>query len=590
MENLQTNKIYTLADYRKDVVTTPKARTNGSEVTPEYIKTANRIAALTLDPAETKRNDLPNAIKEAFDYLPVVDESDTYLGSQLQAEPDMSQWEMLPDQGHDRSTVLEAGMKTLHGQPRWHSPAVMHNINPAPILDTVAASAVVNTYNPNMLWDFVSAGGQATERQVLRQMGRMIGWEEAQPEGAFTFGGKGCLINAIRTGLNRCVKNAASEGLPAGPKPVVISSVANHDCIATVCSLLGFGKKSWLKVPTLSDGSISLEHFRETVKEVMEAGIPIACIVASGGDTLNVAADSPVQMRKIMEEEAALAKLAYKPFLYFDTVVSWPWMTFKDYDWTSNPLEIKDSIAPKMKELGRRLGEAFTCDAIGADFHKTGLVAYQSSVFVIRNAAEYHSVYKDEVEELPRQPHGNNFIQHHTIEHSRSFAPVLSAWISLQNLGIGGLRSYLAHMTEIGSIFQEVLPQYDIEHVNPYGLGFAGVFWPKRKNGPKSYRELIKAEPEVVKSCNDFTFALFGELANPTDGEQSIVLRYLPQFDVSESGLPAATLVVYPMAVSTDIKQAYELAHLIGRKAQKMQTLKLVSNNLDYEAPKHVPK
>ena len=209
---------------------------------------------------------------------------------------------------------------------------------------------------------------------------------------------------------------------------------------------------------------------------------------------------------------------------------------------------------------------------------------------MIRNAAEYHSVYKDEIEELPRQPHGNNFIQHHTIEHSRSFAPVLSAWISLQNLGIGGLRSYLAHMTEIGSIFQEVLPQYDIEHVNPYGLGFAGVFWPKRKNGPKSYRELIKAEPEVVKSCNDFTFALFGELANPTDGEQSIVLRYLPQFDVSESGLPAATFVVYPMAVSTDIKQAYELAHLIGRKAQKMQTLKLVSNNLDYEAPKHVPK
>ena len=573
MENLQANTIDTLA-----------------ESTPEYIKAANRIADLTLDPAESKRNDLPNAIKEAFDYLPRVDESDTYLGSQLQAEPDMSKWEMLPDQGHDRSTVLEAGMRTLHGQPRWHSPAVMHNINPAPILDTVAASAVVNTYNPNMLWDFVSAGGQATERQVLRQMGRMIGWEEAQPEGAFTFGGKGCLINAIRTGLNRCVKNASSEGLPAGPKPVVISSAANHDCIATVCSLLGFGKKSWLKVPTLSDGSISLEHFRETVKEVMAAGIPIACIVASGGDTLNVAADSPVQMRKIMEEEAALAKLVYKPFLYFDTVVSWPWMTFKDYDWIINPLEIKDNIAPKMKELGRRLGEAFTCDAIGADFHKTGLVAYQSSVFVIRDAAEYHSVYKDEIEELPRQPHGNNFIQHHTIEHSRSFAPILSAWISLQNLGIGGLRSYLAHMTEIGSIFQEVLPQYNIEHVNPYGLGFAGVFWPKRKNGPKSYRELIKAKPEVVKSCNDFTFALFGELANPRDGEPSIVLRYLPQFDVSESGLPAATLVVYPMAVSTDIKQAYELAHLIGRKAQQMQTLKLVSNNLDYEAPKHVPK
>ncbi|MGB0848858.1 MAG: hypothetical protein ACPGSM_19145, partial [Thiolinea sp.] len=325
-----------------------------SERVPAYTKTAQHIAGLTLDPAESNRKALPEAIQQAFAALPAVSTDDTRLGEALQAEPDLSAWEALPEQGHDRAAVLAASMQTLQGQPRWHSPAVMHNINPAPLLDTVAASAIVNTYNPNLLWDYVSAGGQATERQILRQMGRLIGWEEEQPEGAFTFGGKGCLINAIRTGLNRCVPNVSSQGLPAGPKPVVISSAANHDCIATVCSLLGLGKDAWVKVPTLADGSI-----------VMAKGIPIACVIASGGDTLNVAADSPLAMRSIILEEAIQAKLSYSPFLYFDTVVSWPWLTFKNYDWAENPLEISEHIAGKLNELGRRLGEAETCDAIG---------------------------------------------------------------------------------------------------------------------------------------------------------------------------------------------------------------------------------
>ena len=559
------------------------------EHVPLYIKTAKRIAELTLSPCESNRDALPKAIMQAFDVLPTVKEHDAYLGAPLQADPDLSEWEILPDQGHERSKVLAAGVKTIHGQLRWHSPSVMNNINPTPLLDTVAASAIVNTYSPNMLWDFVSAGGQATERQVLRQIGRLVGWDEAQPEGAFTFGGKGCLINAIRTGLNRCVQNVASEGLPNGPKPVVIASLSNHDCIATVCSLLGLGEKAWLKIPTLTDGSISLKHYREVLRDVMTKGIPIACIIASGGDTLDVSADSPLQMRKIMEEEAEKVKLSYKPFLYFDTVVSWPWMTFKDYNWELNPLEIKDNIAYKLREVGRRLSEANACDAIGVDFHKIGLVAYQSSVFVIRNAAEFHSIYKDKQEKLPRQPHGNNFIQHHTLEHSRSFAPVLSAWISLQNLGINGLRSYLAHMTEIGSIFQEVLPQYNIEHVNPYGLGFAGVFWPKRKTGPESFAHLIEASPETIKKCNDHTFALFGELAYPTDNARSIILRYVPQFQLSKSGLPIGTLVVFPMGISTTIELAHELAHEIGRKAQKIQSMASPVNNLAYEAPNHVP-
>ena len=67
------------------------------------------------------------------------------------------------------------------------------------------------------------------------------------------------------------------------------------------------GRDAWLKIPTLPDGTISLEEYRNTLRDVMKRGVPIACVIASGGDTLNMAADSPAEMKKILEEEAGKA-------------------------------------------------------------------------------------------------------------------------------------------------------------------------------------------------------------------------------------------------------------------------------------------
>jgi hypothetical protein len=59
---------------------------------------------------------------------------------------------------------------------------------------------------------------------------------------------------------------------------------------------------------------------------------------------------------------------------------------------------------------------------------------------------------------------------------------------------------------------------------------------------------------------------------------------------MSKSGLPAATLVVYPMAIATTKELAFDLAHQIGRKAQEIQNCTMFPSNLNYDAPKHVPK
>lgn len=557
---------------------------------PQYMKLIGKIEGLMLDPAETRRKDLTGLISQAFDSLPKPEANNAYLGDTLNVEPDLSAWEHLPSKGGDRKKILAASLSVLHGQPRWFVPSVMHNVNPAPILDAVAASAVASVYNPNMLWDFVCAGVQTLERQLFRQMGTLAGWNEAQPDGVFTFGGKGCLTYAIRVGLNRSLPGVSSNGLGGSKSPVVITSTSNHYTIDTACSLVGIGTKGVVRIPTVNGGEIDLDAYKKTIDDLMREGTPIACIIASGGNTLDMTVDPAVEMRKIADETASRYNLAYRPFMYMDAVVGWPWLSFKNYDWKRNHLGIPEALHGKLQKLGIGLAQVSACDAFGCDYHKTGLAPYISSAFIVRNAAELHSIFKDSVVETQRESYGNNFVQHHTIEHTRSATPSLSAWIALQNLGTDGLRSYLARMTEVGTAFQERLPAYGMEHVNKNGLGFAGVFWPRPDNGPKNYAELINAPDPIVEECNKRTFAIFDELAVPDHGEKPVVLRYLPQYSLTKSGLPAATIVVFPMAVATSNADIDELVEQIGQTAQRLSRPNAPIRAFRFNPPKHVPK
>jgi len=557
---------------------------------PLYKKLVQGIEKMNLDPSEMRREELVDMISFGFNSLPSPSTDDAYLGAPLDKEPNLDSWEELPAQGKDRKVILTAGLSVLHGQPRWHAPSVMHNVNPAPLMDSVAAATVASAYNPNLLWDFVSAGVQTLERQVFRQLGKLAGWDVSQPDGVFTFGGKGCLTYAIRVGLNRCLPGVSSSGLAGKKAPVVVTSSANHYSIDTACALMGIGTQGVLRVPTLPEGDIDITAYEKIINETMKSGTPIACIISSGGNTLDMTVDPAKRMKEIAGEAAKRYGLAYRPFMYMDAVVGWPWMTFANYDWKRNHLGIPHLVASKLQKLGNLLGQTSVCDAFGCDFHKTGLAPYISSAFVIRRAEELHSIFKDEISETPRESYGNNFVQHHTIEHTRSAGPSLSAWVALQNVGIDGLRSYLSRLTEIGTAFQEKLPAHGLEHVNKCGLGFAGVFWPKPKNGPQTYAELINASDEIVNDCNKRIFAIYDELAAPENGEPPIVLRYLPQYSLTKSGLPAATLVVYPMALATSDKDIDYYVERIGNAAKRLSDPNARIRPFRFNPPQHVPK
>lgn len=311
----------------------------------------------------------------------------------------------------------------------------------------------------------------------------------------------------------------------------------------------------------------------------------------SGGNTLDNSIDPLKDIYDFVCNISEIKKMTYRPYIHFDTVVGWPWLFFKDYDFDYNPLQIDEITLNQIKKVTDNLINVTYADSIGIDFHKDGFSPYISSLFLIKNGAELHSIYKNEVKRLERKEHGSNFVQHHTIEHSRSAAPIFSAWIALQGAGVGGFQAYIANLMSVANIFRNVLPNNGLELLNAHSLSFASVFWAKMPGGPETYQELLESNDETIERANDYNYKFFLHLASGKYGSSKIVLGFLPEYKVNSRGNKVSALRVYPMSMALNAEMAFEIAKQIA------EIKKRFDENYEYESyavignrPTHVPK
>lgn len=217
----------------------------------------------------------------------------SYFGEPQFNVEKLKNFENIPFYGREINMIMRGLADTLTGQLRWNANSVLHNINPPVSIEAMVAACIANIYNPNPLWDFVSSGSQEMEKQIVRQMSRLVGWDEEKSDGVFTFGGKGCLTYAVKLGLNRSIPNNSLCGLTstAEKEPVVISSEESHYSLDTACSLVGIGTANSIRVPTDEFGAIKLSEFSSVYNKLVDEGRPIAAIIVNGGNTLNNSSD-----------------------------------------------------------------------------------------------------------------------------------------------------------------------------------------------------------------------------------------------------------------------------------------------------------
>jgi glutamate/tyrosine decarboxylase-like PLP-dependent enzyme len=495
------------------------------------------LRSMVLSPDDRNRSEYLRHIADALAAVPMPQSpADPYVARTVGDASWLERFEQIPPGPGDADFVLANSMRALSGQMRWHSSLSMHNVTPPILLAAGAAHAVTTLFNPNALWDLVSGDYLQMERQLVRQLARLMGWQADEADGLTTFGGKAGIMYAVRLGLNRCLPGSAERGLAGGPPAYVVTTDQNHYSTKSSAALLGLGRDAVIEVPT-RQGVMCPDGFEAAADDIIASGGLIACVVLCGGNTLDGVVDPVVAISAKVDSLVSRHDLTYRPWLHLDLPLGWPWLTFREYDFDTNPLEIPGEALDRCADVSRRLTGSQLADSTCFDFHKLGLAPYSSSIFLTRWWRELRSIFGDSraTPDVPWFAHGTNMRQHHSIEHSRSAAPIPAVWVALQTLGMDGFRVLLGHLHDMTALLRQKLAEHGMEILNPGSPSLATMFVPARPG-----------ERSPAAWTDDHTETIFRR-ASGLSGEHPdpLAIGFVPGYQPLGGGAPRAALRIY---------------------------------------------
>jgi glutamate/tyrosine decarboxylase-like PLP-dependent enzyme len=221
------------------------------------------------------------------------------------------------------------------------------------------------------------------------------------------------------------------------------------------------GTKHLVSVPTRPDSSIDITELERCAREVLEGGRKIAAFVATLGSTDTFGLDDLEGMVALRDALAEEYHQSYRPHIHADAVIGWAWSVFKDYEFEANPLGFRPRTVRALAGACRRLRHLHLADSIGVDFHKTGFAPYISSLFLLKNGADFNLISRAP-EHMPYLYH---FGEHRpgifTLETSRAGTGVLAARANLRLLGKQGWRAAVGHLVEMTELLREHLEGHE---------------------------------------------------------------------------------------------------------------------------------
>jgi L-2,4-diaminobutyrate decarboxylase len=380
---------------------------------------------------------------------------------------------------HDQPTTLEKVtaelVKYLEGMTIYGHPRTQENVIVQPSIPSLIGVLLSALYNPNLSWDANSRLVALAEVEVAAIAANLIGYDAQEAAGVFTFGGTGTNLYGAKIGLEKACPSAMQRGIrePA----VIVASDTAHYCKYNLAGWLGMGTDQLVVVPSEPNNEMDLQAFERKLREVLQQGKKVACIVASMGTTDAFGLDDLegiVQIRDNLTEEF---KLPYKPHVHADAVIGWAWSVFNDYSIEDNPLEFRRRTVRAIAGACRRIRHLGLADSVGIDFHKTGFVPYISSLFLVKDRADFDLISRAK-EQMPYLYHFGDYKPGmFTLETSRPGTGILAALANLRLFGKEGLRVALGHLVEMAQLLRELLEGHESTTVlNRDNFGTVTIF------------------------------------------------------------------------------------------------------------------
>lgn len=381
----------------------------------------------------------------------------------------------------------------------WEHPGTMINITPPANLNSVALSSYVNYYNPNFAQDEPSGYLVLAEMIVSKYLAELAGYDWKKAKGIFSFGGKGTILYAVKSSLNKVIDDVSKKGV-SNHSIKIISNEKGHPCHIEVCDWLGLGRDACDRLPVDKDGRLDLERFECYLRSCFEEKVIVPCIIINGGTTNEVIVDDIKKVANIRDKLVREYKLDYTPHLHVDSVIGWAWLVFKDYDFKKNHLKMSKIELKKIKEQLNRISNIKYADSFGADFHKTGFCPYVSSVYMCKNSDELYAIGNKKTIPIEDIEFGEYSPFEHTLELSRSATGAVSAFVALETFGKKGFQELIYKLFSSGEKIRSYINSYcDFEVINNDTLGFASLFVIHKTNSTKRYNDyLTTSDSEVL--------------------------------------------------------------------------------------------
>lgn len=458
------------------------------------------------------------------------------------AEDDESPLDRAP---HTRDTALDLCLAALDGSPQPYSHDMLFNACPPPLLDTVALTALTAVLDPNALWDEMAGHVLLVEQRIIRFLAQLAGWETTKAAGSFTSGGKATLAYGLLQGLRRTEPDYYRTGLRHPTR--VLASSRVHFSLESVCSMHGLGADNSLRLRE-RDGRIDPDDLRSQMRSSLADGYAVAVIFVTGGAIIDCRPDDIREVAQIIDEVVAEYDLPYRPSIHADAVVTWPWLAI------GQPTHAEPGSAEEQAaQLAAELSTIVNADSFGADFHKLGMTANVSSCFISRDPDNY---YADKPQARPGTDYGTYRPYLSTFENTRTCTGIISAYYVLARLGLEGLRTHVAELTQNRMVLSDVIVDEFgdfASQVNRRSLGIDVVIRPYIGMDPDTVRQ-IESQPESVRIEWTQRLDLFYRWILGGAVPDTPVIGYVPSYD---HGLPALLLVPglpgLTPAIATDI-------------------------------------
>lgn len=492
-----------------------------------------------------------------FSFLRVLDQVDRMksvsplLGVPEELDYDAAREWRVATEPQGLEQVSEQLVDQLSGMFIWGHPRSQINVVPSPTIPSIIGGLLPSIYNPNLCSDEGSRKVAVAEVGVSAMAAELVGYDPQKARGLFTFGGTGTLLYGVKIGLEKASPGTGKLGVRE-PAVVLCSEQAHYGC-ASAANWLGLGEGNVIRIPTTNENEMRTCLLESHCRDILKEGRKIAAIVPTVGTTDAFGLDDVEAVCAIRDSLVDEFHLDYRPHVHADSVISWAWSVFNDYDFERNPLGFRHRTLRALAGTKRRVQHLGLADSLGIDFHKTGFTPYISSAFLAREGTDLDLVSRDQAATPYLFQAGHYHPGKYTLETTRSGSGPLAALANLLLFGKEGLRALLGHLVAMAEVLREHLEGHasttvlnggnfgpvTLFRVYPDGVDTFSI--PERERTDPECREQLLAH-------NDYNRRIFQIVHDEAVQGRGVVISLTDCYRETEYGEPIVALKSYIMS------------------------------------------